>query len=75
MSHLIFKEVPVAGKITKVWEILSCHNNSSLGLIKWNSGWRCYVFEPDFNCIWSWDCLKELSEFIKNEMDKRKAKQ
>ena len=40
-------------------------------MIKWHGPWRQYVL-LDNECIWSWECLKEVSEFIKKIMDERK---
>lgn len=70
MTHLNFDEYEVGEHRTKKFEVSS--NGSQLGDIKWHSSWRQYVFEPCFDTIWSWECLKELSEFIKSLMDGEK---
>lgn len=57
----VFKEKPK----TKVFKILSKHDNSELGFVYWYGQWRQYVYDPDMNqIIWSYDCLKELTYFI-----------
>jgi hypothetical protein len=45
---------------------------SELGFIEWYTPWRCYTFYPYQDKVWSWDCLKEVSDFIKDLMEKRK---
>jgi len=74
-KHLQFIEVEVGEKKTKQFEVQSLYDSSQLGNIHWYGGWRQYVFEPSFETRWSWDCLKELSEFIKMIMDARKSNQ
>lgn len=39
-----------------------------LGIIKFYSRWRQYVFYPDFYSIWSKDCLKKIASFL-NELN------
>ena len=70
MTHLTFEENSEWQGKTKKWFI---HNEKEcIGEIKWNGGWRQYVFDPVEDTIWSWDCLKEVHEFIKSRMDERK---
>lgn len=71
-SHLEVIEYPSDGKKTKFFEIVSAHDSAQLGIVKWHGAWRQYVFHPNTNCIWSHDCLAELSQFIKNLMNARK---
>lgn len=72
-KHLRFDEI-VPNKLlkTKIIKVSSLYDNSELGTIKWYGGWRQYTFEPIWQTRWSWDCLNELSMFIKTLMDKRK---
>lgn len=78
-KHLEFVEI-VKKKKTSVFNVLSAHDKSYLGRVFWHRAWRQYVFEPDKGAeydeykatIFSWDCLAELSTFIKNLMDKRR---
>ncbi|MCJ7816324.1 MAG: hypothetical protein MUP55_00565 [Candidatus Aenigmarchaeota archaeon] len=71
-GHLRFTETKDTGK-TKVFSVFSNHDDSELGEIKWHISWRCYVFNSFTGVIWSWDCLRELSDFIKSLMDERKT--
>jgi hypothetical protein len=74
-THLKITEMGTNRKIkTKLYIVRSNWDDSTLGTIRWERGWRQYVFYPFEDRIWSWDCLKELSEFIKNLMDERKRK-
>ncbi len=74
MSHLKFVEVSLQGQVTKRFSIISAHDGSDIGLIKWHPGWRQYVLiTPNVSCFWSWDCMKECSDFIKKLMDERKG--
>lgn len=71
-KHLNFKEADNVGCKTKVFVVSSAYDDSFLGEIKWYGGWRQYIFIPNADTIWSYDCLNDLSIFIKNLMDERK---
>ena len=71
-SHLHFyKDEDYKGK-TEIWYVVSNHDGTDLGIIKWNTGWRCYWFEPDSECGFSSDCLLEIYNKINDLMEKRK---
>ena len=36
-----------------------------LGDIYFYSDWKKYVFEPEMCIIFSWDCLKQISDMVK----------
>lgn len=75
-KHLRFDEIDVGQeRKTKLFEVSSLYDDSKLGTIKWYGGWRQYVFEPCQDTRWSWDCLQELSSFIKMIIDARKKAQ
>lgn len=59
---------------TNVYHVYSAHSEVLLGIIKWNCAWRCYWLETEPDCGWSYECLNEVSKFIKELMDKRKMK-
>jgi hypothetical protein len=64
MAHLEFVLCKINGKKTYDVEVNSVHEGSRLGIIKWYSNWRCYVLYPDWQTIWSDDCLQELKDYI-----------
>jgi hypothetical protein len=65
-KHLDFIEGDNSGKKTKYFEVQSKFDSCDLGRIKWHSHWRQYIFEPCLDTIWSFDCLEDLSLFLKN---------
>lgn len=69
---LTFTETNDTGK-TKVWDIHNADNGSHLGEVKWNGGWRQYVFAPRAHCIWNPACLDQLTEFIREQMAVRRT--
>ena len=72
-KHLRFTELESSPK-TKRFAVESLHDGTQLGVIHWWSRWRCYCFFPDQETVWSWDCLKECSEFIQMLMEARKKR-
>ena len=65
-KHLDFIQGDNSGKKTKYFEVQSRFDSCDLGRIKWHSHWRQYIFEPCLDTIWSFDCLEDLSLFLKN---------
>ena len=65
-KHLDFIEGDNSGKKTKYFEVQSKFDSCDLGRIKWHSHWRQYIFESCLDTIWSFDCLEDLSLFLKN---------
>lgn len=49
---------------TTVWEVQNKTGGYSLGIIKWNPGWRQYCYFPDNNLVFSKGCLEEICGFI-----------
>jgi hypothetical protein len=73
MTFLQFTEISDTGK-TKVWKVENSNDGSYLGYVKWYGGWRRYVLSLSVDnvpAIWSQDCLQDVSNFIKKQMDKR----
>ena len=68
---LAFDEIDDTGK-TKIWDIYNSENKSYLGQVRWNGGWRQYVFVPEGECIWNPACLDQLTSFIRGQMEARK---
>lgn len=71
---IMFDLVCEFGK-TKVWAVKSKRNGNVLGQIRWFGRWRQYSFYPEHNTIFDSTCLKDITEFLKNQMDEwRKSK-
>ena len=60
--------------VTKIWEIKPKDNESPLGFIRWYSPWRKYAFFPIENTLYEPTCLRDIAEFIEEQMQKRKQK-
>ena len=57
------------GQKTDRWNIKS-HDGTQLGIIRFFPQWRCYISESDNNIVWSWECHKEVSTFLKKKTEK-----
>lgn len=77
-KHLEFQEAvdyaTQKTRKTKIYNVVSKGERVILGHIYWYSRWRQYCFFPQSDCVWSHDCLQDLSIFIKELMDERRAK-
>ena len=52
-----------------IWYLIK--NNKSgkrLGTIDYEERWKQWVFMPGRGCIFSWDCLRDIIDFIKNHI-------
>jgi hypothetical protein len=49
-------------------------NDAILGRITLYHNWKCHIFEPEDGTIFSWDCLKDLSNILL-EFDREDKKQ
>ena len=58
---------------TKVWVVSSISSGDQLGTIAWSGPWRQYVFDPEDDTTWSWDCLRTVQEFLRSQTEKQKA--
>ena len=58
---------------TKVWDVLTADNEENfLGRIKWFGRWRKYSFFPASYTIFENQCLRDIADFMEEEMRKRK---
>lgn len=51
---------------TDIWEVFSM-NKIPVGLIKFNGAWRQFIFEPADTTFWSYSCLEQIVEFLKEK--------
>ncbi len=66
-DYLMFRELEFKGKTKKFGVVPIKNHDDLLGIIKWDGGWRQYVFELDGDngtTIWSGGCLKQITDFI-----------
>lgn len=58
---------------TKVWDCLNQGHGYHLGIIRWDGGWRQYVFAPATLSlpIFSTGCLADIQDFIRQAMQER----
>lgn len=49
---------------TEIWQVHSNSSNVILGMIRWYSPWRQYVFEPSDGTIFNIDCMNEISQQV-----------
>jgi hypothetical protein len=53
-----------AGSLKLVFDVQEKKAGFSLGVIRWHSPWKEYVFSVSQDSIWSAECLSELREFL-----------
>jgi hypothetical protein len=58
---------------TDMWEIISI-NQVQLGIIRFSGAWRQYVFESFDGTYWSYGCLEQVIEFLKEQNEKWRRK-
>lgn len=69
-----FQECHLEGRKTKYWDVVNTLDEDFLGVIKWSTAWRRYVFEPYENTQFDGSCLNMLSAFCIAETNKHKNK-
>ena len=61
---------------TSIWAVENNKSGEELGLIKWHAQWRQYCFvshsHDNYSIIYAQSCLRDIADFIKEQMDKRK---
>ena len=63
-------EIEENGK-TCIWAVLS-NDDSQLGTIEWETGWRQYVFVPGACTIYSAGCLRDMASFLEKSRNTRR---
>jgi len=71
-KHLefIFHDYSESGK-TRIYNVYNTTTNQSIGRIKWAGNFRKYAFYPENNTFYDAQCLVDISEFLKSEMNRR----
>ena len=60
------------GRKTQRWAIWN-HSGVYLGVVKWEGGWRQYVFWPEPSTLWAASCLTDLAAFVADLNAEQKA--
>ncbi len=71
MSKWIVFEIVNDTGVTKTWEVTT-KKDIPLGHIRWYSPWRKYCFFPLGGTVYAASCLRDIADFIKLEMGKRR---
>ena len=62
------------GKKTNIWDVVTAEKCEELGVIKWFSRWRKYSFFPLGGTVYENICLKDIAEFIEEQMRERRQR-
>lgn len=69
-KFLNFTRLPSTGKTLHIG--VGNNQGHKLAFIKWDTGWRRYVFLPLGGTQYDVSCLKDIEDFITDLMEKRK---
>jgi len=75
-QYLIFEETAVPPHFkTGRWVVRNKESGIPLGTIEWYSHWRqyCFLIYTDHGAVYSRSCMKDIIDFIDEQMEKRKA--
>jgi hypothetical protein len=72
-QYIRFLEEHTTGKTSK-WSCLNNKSDDCLGMVRWDGGWRQYVFWPEDCCMFSNGCLRDIADFLDQLNAKQKAK-
>lgn len=53
--------------VTRYWAVKAKQGNTPLGMVRWHSAWRRYVFRPEEDTLFDADCLCELQAFLREK--------
>ena len=53
---------------TKVYSVKSIQGSVSLGVVSWFGKWRRYVFFPEEDTVFDYNCLEDIKNFMDNLM-------
>ena len=73
-TYFSVTETQIGKQKTKLYTIINNQNFQIIGKIKWYVGWRKYCFFPEFNTVWDYNCLNELSYILNSINIEYKAK-
>lgn len=53
-----------------VYRIFNNRNKSQLGILSWYPPWKEYVFSSQLECVFNNSCLRDVLDFIENQIPK-----
>lgn len=59
-----FREIPGTNGKTRQWNVFAKDGQVLLGMVKWWSPWRRYVFIPATDTLFEQDCLRDIAAAI-----------
>jgi hypothetical protein len=68
-----FVLVPCHSLKTNLWRVFTIRSDDPLGEVRWYAPWRKYAFFPLSDTLYEPTCLRDIAQFIEDEMKKRKA--
>ena len=60
-KYIEFCSVPM---IRNVWACYNRKHRTVLGGVEWSSAWKQFVFQPERDCVFSADCLRDIQDFL-----------
>lgn len=73
-KYIRFNEVNNPGKRTRIFEVINISNDYVLGIIRWYTAWRQYVFIPEDSTVYSLGCLEDIQKELKTLNYEQKMK-
>jgi len=74
-EYIYMEESPVEKKMkTKRWWVKNKKSRSQLGGVGWYGPWRQYCFFAHTGVVLNTGCLKNIQDFIEEQMELRKLK-
>jgi len=70
-DHLTFNKAKKSNQST-FYIYVEMRSSYEIGIIKWWTNWRRYVFVPRGDVVIDGECLQEINEYIKQLMKERK---
>lgn len=61
-------------RVTALWTVIAKQGDVVLGHVRWDTGWRRYVFAPALNTIFEQDCLRDIASFIQRRTEDHKVR-
>lgn len=72
--YIDFHEVSslLESRRTKQWWVLTKDCGDHLGVVRWWSPWRCYIFLPYADTIYEQRCLRDLAAFCDEQTQEQR---